>query len=382
MGKVLIVNPWTGKIGPNTFLKGLVHKLLIRGNEVILVYPYKDELSEELRKSGCSIHYIKQIKLKHINNYFIKLLNRFYSEFFLFMFLFYLSAKKKLKFNYYIFNTEILSFSMYGISKNIPGFIIVHALSFNENKNLSKLIFKIQQNRVCKYVAVSNAVVDVLTKSVSAKDVLMVYNGIDVIHFSKSNLLKRQLVNPIVQILSVLHPVPHKGAHHLIEALAIIQEKGIIFCCTIVGWYNDSTDIKYRSYVEALIFKYHLEDKIYFQPFETDIRVNYSNSDMLVHPSENESFGYVLVEAMAFELPIVAFGVGGIIEVIENNVTGFLIQPYDTLKMAEAIFKLIKSKRLSSSLGKGGRERVVGKFTLEKNMRTLIDLFEENSNRL
>ena len=59
-----------------------------------------------------------------------------------------------------------------------------------------------------------------------------------------------------------------------------------------------------------------------------------------------------------------------------------MIQPYDTLKMAEAIFKLIKSKRLRSSLGKDGRERVVGKFTLEKNMRTLIDLFEENGNRI
>jgi len=65
-----------------------------------------------------------------------------------------------------------------------------------------------------------------------------------------------------------------------------------------------------------------------------------------------------VIEAMSFALPVIGFGVGGIVEAVENGVTGVLNEPGNTEQMGEAILRLIKERSLRASMGNAGRERV------------------------
>jgi glycosyltransferase involved in cell wall biosynthesis len=368
---ILILNPWTGKIGPNTFLKGIVVGLLTKEYEVTIVYPFSDEVSRNLELMGCKIFYLPQLKLKHINNFFLKLFYRGFGELNLLYFL-----KKKIKssdFKYCIINTEVLSWSLLGLKNKTPIYVIVHALSFNENKKLSSFIFNLQRKKVSKYLAVSNAVKDALQKIGVKCEVLMVYNGVDLEQYNTD--IVRVERNDIT-LLSVVHPVPNKGAHHLIDVLSLLKIMGFKFRCNIAGWYNSSSDRNYIALINSKIIENDLEAYICYQKPEIEMKAAYLGADILIHPSENESFGFALAEGMAMGLPVVAFNVGGIPEVVKHNKTGFLLDPYNVQAMALSVAELMKSINLRLEFGKYGQQRVEQKFDMKKNIDTILYEFE------
>ncbi len=372
MSSILILNPWTGKIGPNTFLNGVVSGLLKKNYQVTIIYPYADEISNGFEQMGCRIFYLPNLKFKHVNNFILKICFRIYGELNL---LYCLVTKiRSLDFKYCIINTEVLSWSLFGLKKKIPVYVIVHALSFNENKRLSSFIFNIQHIRVLKYLAVSNAVKDALYKIGVKREVLMIYNGVDLDQY-KPNSLKKD--NNEITLLSVVHPVPHKGAHHLIDVLGLLKNMGLKFNCKIAGWYNKSFDKYYMNLINDKILEKGLENTIHFQQPGVDMKSNYLSADILIHPSENESFGYALAEGMAMNLPVVAFNVGGIPEVVKHNKTGFLLEPYNIQAMALAVAELIQSKSLRSELGHQGRLRVEQKFNMKKNIENMLYEFDD-----
>jgi glycosyltransferase involved in cell wall biosynthesis len=88
--------------------------------------------------------------------------------------------------------------------------------------------------------------------------------------------------------------------------------------------------------------------------------------DIFVLPSRTESSGYVLLEAGLAGLPVVATAVGGIPEIIENNVTGLLVPPENPRALAEAIQKLISDPALCLKLGSSLTSKVLRDFSLEK----------------
>ena len=62
--KILIINPWSGKIGPNTFLKSLVLGLSFKKLDVTILYPFEDSFSIELDRLGCKILYVHFLKFR------------------------------------------------------------------------------------------------------------------------------------------------------------------------------------------------------------------------------------------------------------------------------------------------------------------------------
>jgi len=88
-----------------------------------------------------------------------------------------------------------------------------------------------------------------------------------------------------------------------------------------------------------------------------------------------EAFGLVLAEAMAFGKPIVATRVGGIPEVVDDGVTGFLVARGDTAALAEKFVMLARDPDLRQRLGRAGRRRAEGEFNLGRNVDLMIDLY-------
>jgi glycosyltransferase involved in cell wall biosynthesis len=93
----------------------------------------------------------------------------------------------------------------------------------------------------------------------------------------------------------------------------------------------------------------------------------FRDSDILCLPSFLESFGNVLVEAMMFQLPVVATPVGGIPDIVDHEVTG-LLAGHSPSSLAEALERLIADRGLREAMGRAGRQRYLERFTLDRHL--------------
>jgi len=96
-------------------------------------------------------------------------------------------------------------------------------------------------------------------------------------------------------------------------------------------------------------------------------------ADVLLLPSELESFGLVGLEAMSCEVPVVATRVGGIPEVVQHGETGYLAELGDVDTMAEYALQIVQDPELGRRLGRAGRERAIEMF----DQRRIVPLYEE-----
>ena len=92
--------------------------------------------------------------------------------------------------------------------------------------------------------------------------------------------------------------------------------------------------------------------------------------------SDSESFGVAVVEASACELPVVVTNIGGLKEVVEDRVTGFLVPPKNVEKSMESFEKLIFSKQLRQEMGRKGRERVEKLYDWKNNVDEMIKIYQ------
>jgi len=99
-------------------------------------------------------------------------------------------------------------------------------------------------------------------------------------------------------------------------------------------------------------------------------------SDILLLPSEQESFGLAALEAMACELPIIASRVGGLPEVVDDGETGFLSPVGDVDKMADDAVRLLTDKKLRRQMGRRARESAISRYSTDKIIPQYIEFYE------
>jgi glycosyltransferase involved in cell wall biosynthesis len=87
-------------------------------------------------------------------------------------------------------------------------------------------------------------------------------------------------------------------------------------------------------------------------------------ADVFFLPSRQESFGLVALEAMSAGVPVVASNIGGLPEVVEDGVTGFLHDPDDELALSSSIEKLLGNDRLRARMGRAARRHARASFDI------------------
>jgi N-acetyl-alpha-D-glucosaminyl L-malate synthase BshA len=100
-------------------------------------------------------------------------------------------------------------------------------------------------------------------------------------------------------------------------------------------------------------------------------------ADLVFQPSEHESFGLVPLEAMACEVPVIGTASGGITEVVEHGVTGYLTEVGDTDAMARYAIEILTNPKLAAEMGRRGRERAKRLFSKETIVAQYEDLYHE-----
>ena len=102
----------------------------------------------------------------------------------------------------------------------------------------------------------------------------------------------------------------------------------------------------------------------------------YRTATAIVIPSKEEGFGLVAVEAQLCETPVVAFASGGLADILENRVTGYLVPPDDAGRLAATLDEVVASEA-RHEIGRAGRQSALGRYAPESVARRYRKLYDE-----
>jgi len=171
-----------------------------------------------------------------------------------------------------------------------------------------------------------------------------------------------------------------KGHEFFIEAMAeVVQQhdnvKGLIIGGIAELHYDRSQH--YLDNLHEMVQSLGLEESIIFAGHRSDIPRLVSALDVVVHASSTpEPFGLTIIEGMAAGKPVVATAAGGVLDIIENGKSGLLVPCQDSRAMATAIINLIVDRDKAEQIGHAARQRVVEKFTVEKQVAAVQLLYD------
>lgn len=206
--------------------------------------------------------------------------------------------------------------------------------------------------------------------------VRLVYNGVearDKREFPRAQIRQRLGLKdgPVVGIIARLSAV--KGHKYLIEAMRHVIDEERQAQLLIVG---DGPD---KKAIVNLIEARGIKDNTVLIPSRRYLDDFFSIMSAYVSPSLQEGLGLSILEAQANSVPTVAFRTGGISDVIKNEVTGLLSEPYDTKALANCILRLIRNKELSLKIKQAAYGLVEKKFSLKVMAENTLKVYEEVS---
>jgi len=128
---------------------------------------------------------------------------------------------------------------------------------------------------------------------------------------------------------------------------------------------------------EQLCRELDVSDRVVFLGTVGDVEELLSGADVFLLPSETESFGLAALEALSCEVPVVASLIGGLPEVVEDGVTGFLRPVGDVEGMAEAVDLLLRDEDLRREMGRRGRSGATERFSRDDIVGQYRELYQE-----
>ena len=117
-----------------------------------------------------------------------------------------------------------------------------------------------------------------------------------------------------------------------------------------------------RKKCEDIANKLGIRDNVIFQGIRVSITPIYNCASALLSASSNESFGLTIAEAMSCEIPVIAPNVGGIPEVLDHEVNGFLYEPDDKESLTKYMILFLDDEALVRKMGQKGRKKVEENF--------------------
>lgn len=219
-----------------------------------------------------------------------------------------------------------------------------------------RFILPLTAKKATKIICASNFVKNTLLKKYAFKSTV-IHPGVNTSLYKPNPKVKRE-ENLILFVAGRKNMYRMKGLYYLIDAIKMLHGVRL----RIVGEIDESNN----KNIEFIGVK---QGK--------DLAEEMQKASLLVLPSlaHMESFGMVLIEAMACRTPVIGTNIGGIPEVIEDGIDGFLVPTKDSNALALAISKIMANKELATRMGQCGEAKVREKFTWDTRVALTKEVF-------
>ena len=202
-------------------------------------------------------------------------------------------------------------------------------------------------------------------EGVAAGHVTLIPNGVDVASFSV-----HEPRGSLREVITVANLRAEKSHETLIAAAAKLAPSHPSLRFTVVGAGSR------RGELEALARARGVENIVEFLGHRDDVPALLAAADLFVLPSRSEAFPNGAIEAMAAGLPVIASGVGGLLDLIEHDRTGVLVPPCNPDAVADAIASLVADPARAHRLGANARAEVVKRYSFDRMTHSFEELYE------
>ncbi|ASV69834.1 glycosyltransferase family 4 protein [Cytobacillus kochii] len=162
-----------------------------------------------------------------------------------------------------------------------------------------------------------------------------------------------------------------KGVQYLITALSYLKEQNNDWVCWIIG------DGEEKQHLQKLTNDYHLRNQILFLGERNDVPSLLQQADLFILPTLSENQPLSIIEAQLSGLAIIASDVGGIPEMIEDGVTGFITPIGDSKKLAEKMAFLLHEDMVRRSIGTKAFEFATSHWSLANAIKLVLPLYHQ-----
>lgn len=258
------------------------------------------------------------------------------------------------------------------LSRIVPRAAVVITLHGDQETH-ARLGSDVEWRLVSATVAVSHAAARTLTLPRHAPTPTVIHNGIVV---NQPDSALRQRVRAELGIGSAFAGVMvarvdgrkgHRTLLSCLRSLAAARRNVIVF---VIG------DGAERAALEAEVREQNLADVMRCLGSRSDVDRFLEAADFFVLPSDTEGLPLSVLEAMAHGLPVVASRVGGLPELIDDGIHGFLVPAGDAAAVGDAICRLMDDAVLRRRLGEAARSRAATQFSMESVARRYTELYE------
>lgn len=241
--------------------------------------------------------------------------------------------------------------------------VIVHyhnkGVATRQEQTLDNLLYK-QFFKNLKVILLANTLYKDIEKYVHPKDVYICPNGIP---DSSTERDEKRKANELPHFLFLSNLLESKGVFVLLDACKILKDKGCRFVCNFIG--GETAEINATRFQQE-VEKRQLNGSVYYlgKKYGEEKEQLLSKSDIFVFPTYNDCFPLVLLEAMQQGLPCISTDEGGIPDIIEDGLTGYIVKKKDAEVLAEKMELLLNDETLRKNMGEAGFEKFKRQFTL------------------
>jgi glycosyltransferase involved in cell wall biosynthesis len=215
-------------------------------------------------------------------------------------------------------------------------------------------------------------------KGLAAKSEFIVPNGIadPAVDLPLPRPPRRVSQDQPLRVLFVALLCEAKGLLVLVEACGRLAARGVPFQLNLMGRF-ESPDFETR--VRRRVAELGIANRVNYLGVLTgaDKMTAFDQSDVLCHPTTYDTFGLVLLEAMACGMPVVATRWCSIPLIVDDGQTGFLVEPHDPGAVADRLAELAADPMLRHQMGIAGREKFLREFTLPRHIERMRQAFLE-----
>lgn len=270
----------------------------------------------------------------------------------------------------------------------VPSVYHVRGTSFATPKRVCDAVVYAINKFADEIIVISKAVGEIFYERNIRSKVSVIYNSLDPECFDNLDTsavasLRHELsggnVNaPLVATVGRINP--RKGLECFIEAASIVIRTHPSTRFAIVGDAADEMEQSYLRSLKELASRVGMSDRLIIAPARRNIAELMSALDVFVMTTINEGFGRVAIEAMAARRPVIASDVGGLPEIVEEDVTGRLVKAKQPAAFAGAIMDFLDAPERSAQMGVEGRRRVEMIFSNERQAPAVLEIYERHLN--
>ena len=206
-----------------------------------------------------------------------------------------------------------------------------------------------------------------LEEGLASRSIAVIPNGVDAGAYSDRDTIAAS--RPARTVVTVANLRPEKSHEVLIAAAALLAPDFPEVRFQIVG------DGPRRAELEALVRARGLASHVEFLGHREDVAALLASADLFALPSRSEAFPNCAIEAMAAGLPVVASAVGGLLDLIDHERTGLLVEPGNPEALADALRRLLVDRAAAARIGVRAQAHVRQRYSFDHMVQSFEALY-------